>query len=212
MIPQPSPILTPSLPTFRCFTGVKRIDVEESWEQLRARIEQTPSTAMVRGMFLSELLRSAPSSGVQGRRYIPFSFYPVREYMELIVRVAQTRREKDTPATAVMRTGSGVYALFAASLAGTAIFSIARDFKRVVELSPKAYSVTLQSSTVEVVKVEQQTATVRLRGVWPYPDIFHAGIWLGAMEAFRVDGEIAVTRHSLSEVTLDLSWSGNSPG
>jgi uncharacterized protein (TIGR02265 family) len=209
MIPRPSPTLKP---TFRCFTGIKRIDAEDGWEQLRARIEQTPSSAMVRGMFLSELLRSAPASGVQAsRRYIPFSFYPVREYMELILRVAQTRRDKDSPATAVMRTGSGVYALFAASLAGTAIFSIARDFKRVVELSPKAYSVTLQSSAVEIVKAEPQAASVRLRGVWPYPDIFHVGIWLGAMEAFRVDGEIVVTRHSLSEVAFDLSWSG-APG
>jgi uncharacterized protein (TIGR02265 family) len=207
MISRPLAPLRLAPQTFRCFTGIRRLDAGDSWEQLRERIAQTPSDAMVRGMFLSELLRSAPGSGVESRRYIPFTFYPVREYMDLILRVAQGGSQKLSPATAVMRVGFGVYSLFAASLAGTAIFSIAREFQRVVELSPRAYVVTLKSSTVEVVKAEQGAAIVRLSGVWPYPDIFHAGIWLGAMEAFHADGEIAVTRYSLSEVELDMRWS-----
>lgn len=201
----------PSLPApaskLRCFTGVKLLDAEDSWEDLEARIAQAPTSAMVRGMFISELLKSVPTAGVEARRYIPFTLYPVREYMELILRVSRPRAAKLSPATAVMRAGCSVYTTFASSLAGTAIFSFARDFKRVVELSPKAYSVTLSPSSVEVLKLEAQAATVRLRGVWPYPDLFHAGIWLGAMETFGVDGEIEVIRHASSEAELSMKWS-----
>lgn len=192
---------------FRCFTNVKRHESTDSWDDLRARILQTPPSATVRGMFLSELLKSAPTAGIEVKRYIPFTLYPVREYMELILRVAQPRAGSLSPATAVMRAGCSVYATFAASLAGTAIFSIARDFRRVVELSPKAYSVTLKPSSVEILQLEPRLATVRLHGVWPYPDMFHVGIWLGAMDAFGVDGEIAVTPLSISEVELQMSWS-----
>lgn len=206
MAARPLTLAAPA-PKFRCFTNVKRHDSDESWEDLRARIAQTPLSATVRGMFFSELLKSSPTAGIETKRYIPFTLYPVRDYMELILRVAQPRAAKLSPTTAVMRAGCSVYATFAASLAGTAIFSIARDFRRVVELSPNAYSVTLKPSSVEVAKLEPRAATVRLRGVWPFPDIFHVGIWLGAMEAFGVDGEIEAMRTSLSDVELQMSWS-----
>jgi uncharacterized protein (TIGR02265 family) len=196
--------------TYRCFSKVKRIEAEDSWDELRARIGLTPGDAMVRGMFFSELLRSAPGVKVESRRYVPFSLYPVREYMALILQVAAARPEKLSPATQVLRTGCGVYSHFASSLAGTAIFSIARDFKRVVELAPKAYGVTLKPSQIEVAKLADGEALVCLRKVWPFPDIFHAGIWLGAIETFGGEGEIEVTRRSLSDADFLIRWSEGS--
>jgi uncharacterized protein (TIGR02265 family) len=192
---------------FRCATDAKRIDAPDNWEQLRARIAATPLSAQVRGMFLSELLRSAPEANVEGRRYVAFGLYPVREYMELILRVAQVRPDKSPPATAVLRTGLGVYELFANSLIGTAIFAIAGNFRRVVEGASKAYAVSLPSSQVEVIELSSSTGRVRLRQVWPYPDVFQAGIWLGAMEKMGATGEIEVTRHAFGEVEFDMRWS-----
>lgn len=179
----------------------------ESWEQLRARIATTPSDAQVRGMFLSELLRSAPQTTAESRRYVAFGLYPVREYMELILRVAQARADKAPPATAVLRTALGVYELFAKSLIGTAIFAIAGNFRRVVEGAAKAYTVSLPHSQIEVLELASGAARVRLRNVWPYPDIFQAGIWLGAMEKMGANGEIEVTRHSLGEAEFEMRWS-----
>lgn len=202
-----SPNPAPAPPRFHCTTEFKRIAAPDSWEQLRARIEQTPSSAQVRGMFLSELLRSAPGVHAESRRYVAFGLYPVREYMDLILRVAHARTDKSPPSTAVMRTGLGVYELFANSLVGTAIFSIARNFRRVVEGAPKAYAVSLPSSQVEVLHVEAGAARVRLREVWPFPDIFQAGIWLGAMEKMGAAGEIDVTRNSLGDALFDMRWS-----
>lgn len=192
----------------RCTTREKRLDAPESWAELRARIVETPSSAQARGMFLSELVRSAPAAAPEGRRYVAFGLYPVREYMELILRVAQARKDKSPPATAVLRTGLGVYELFANSLVGTAIFSIARDFRRVVEVAPKGYAVSLPDSRVEVLRLESGAALVRLAHVWPFPDIFQAGIWLGAMEKMGAEGEIEITRHSASDVEFDIRWSG----
>lgn len=191
---------------FRCSTETKRIETPDSWEQLRARIAATPADAQVRGMFFSGLLRSAPEANVGGRRYVAFGLYPVREYMELILRVAQAQANKAPAATAVLRTALGVYELFASSLIGTAIFAIAGNFGRIVEGAHKAYAVSLPSSQVEVLALASGAARVRLRHVWPFPDIFQAGIWLGAMEKMGARGEIEVTPHSLDEAEFEMRW------
>jgi uncharacterized protein (TIGR02265 family) len=194
--------------TLRCFSQVKRLDSAETWETLRARIDETPPDTMIRGMFFRTLMKSAPN--VASARYVPFSLYPVREYMELVLQTARSRWPEENPATAVLRAGGGVYSLFASSLAGSVIFSVADvDFRRVVELSPKAYGVTLRPGEIEVLSVADNEAVLRMRNVWPFPDIFHAGIWLGAMDSFNVTGEIEITRQSLCDVDYKLTWNRN---
>jgi uncharacterized protein (TIGR02265 family) len=187
----------------------RSIDAADDWVDLAGRIESVPEDAKIRGMFLSEALRLAPRLVKSNIRthYIPFSLYPVREYMRLLLRIARARYHSRPAASALLELGFGVYSQFAASMAGTAIFAMAQlDFKRVCELSPKAYSVTLKPGRTEVVHAALNDSVVKLREVWVYPDIFHAGIWLGAMEACGVTGSIEVIRHSLSDVDFHMKW------
>jgi uncharacterized protein (TIGR02265 family) len=100
-----------------------------------------------------------------------------------------------------------VYTTFASSLAGMAIFGIAQlDLRRAIELSPRAYEVTLRPGRVDVLHAGPREARVQLRGVWALPDIFHAGIWLGGMDACKASGSISITRHSLCDVDFNVSW------
>ncbi len=189
-------------------TDDRAITSSEDWDSLESRIEATPPTAMIRGMFLREVLRLAgPRAAASEARYVPFSLYPVRDYMSLLLRTAKARHPGHPAPRALLELGLGVYQLFASSIAGTAIFSVANvDFKSVCELSPKAYTVTLKPGRARAVDVSHGKATIELRDVWVFPEIFHTGIWLGAMDATRTRGRIEVTRHSLCDVDLHLTW------
>lgn len=183
------------------------LDVNDSWDDLAARIEDVPRHAEIRGMFLSEVLRLEPSLQSPRARYIPFSMYPVHEYMELLLTAAQTREPNKSPGGALLALGLGVYSLFASSLTGLAIFSIAQNnFARVSELSSKAYGITLKPGRATAVSVEPNEALIQLRDVWVFPDIFHCGIWLGAMQASNARGTIDVIRHSLCDVDFRVRW------
>jgi uncharacterized protein (TIGR02265 family) len=185
-------------------TASRDIDCHDAWAELEERIELVPEAAEIRGMFLRELVHSAGLT--VSRMYIPFSLYSVREYMALILRAARASHPQALPADAVLRTGWDVYSVFSKSLAGSAVFAMAGDFRRAVELAPKAYNLTLKPGTIDVRSLTSNSAYVEIRKVWAFPDIFHAGIWLGGMEAFGVSGEIAVTRRSSCDVDFELSW------
>jgi len=124
-----------------------------------------------------------------------------------LLRIAAARSPSKSAATALLELGYGVYSQFASSIAGTAIFAMAQlDFRRVCELSPKAYGVTLKPGGTEVVHAGPNDAVVRLVQVWAYPDVFHTGIWLGAMEACGASGTIEVKRRLPSSVELHMHW------
>jgi uncharacterized protein (TIGR02265 family) len=183
------------------------IDAPDSWDELGARIELTPKDAMIRGMFLREVARIAKRPIKPEPRYIPFSLYPVREYQELILRTAHMNHPDATPATAILRVGLHVYSLFASSLAGMAIFSVANiDFRTVCDFAPKAYSVTLKPGQMKASHAGPGETLIELRNVWPFPDIFHAGIWLGGMHATRVKGTLEIQRHSFCAADLRARW------
>lgn len=182
-------------------------DATEDWDDLAARIAATPAHHTVRGMFLSEVQRLAPRALSSKARYVAFSLYPVREYMRLLLETAQMRYPSKSPATALLELGSGVYSLFASSLAGTAIFAVVgQDFKRGCELASRAYSVTLKPGIAKARRIAESESAIELRDVWAFPDIFHAGIWLGGLEACNLRGSIDVTRRSLCDVDFEIRW------
>lgn len=195
--------MPPAQVSYEITSDRAKIAASDSWDELKARIAFTPEHATVRGMFLSEVNRAVPVMRQRHGRYIPFKNYPMREYQELLLEAAQEKFRRDSPANALLQLGLDVYPLFAGSVIGTAIFSVANyDFQRVAELSPKAYATSLEPGRVEVTHSAPGEVHCKLRDVWPFPDIFHAGIWLGAMRVCKVHGAVKVTRLSLCDVDL----------
>jgi uncharacterized protein (TIGR02265 family) len=184
-----------------------KVDHPETWEDLEARIAKVPPDAKVRGMFLSEVHRLVPRLNATRPRYIPFTMYPVREYMGLLLRATRARHPSKPPASALLELGFGVYSLFAESLAGTAIMAATNsDFARVCQAGPKAYGITLSPGSINVVHVGANEAMLQLRDIWVFPEVFHTGIWLGAMMSCKVRGTIEVTRWSPCDVDYHMHW------
>ena len=188
-------------------TELRDVPLTDTWDDFSERVEAAPSWAEIRGMFLREILRLEPRVRTPHPDYVAFSLYPVREYMQLLLDAARMKYPDKKPADALLELGLGVYALFARSLSGIAIFSVAgSNFTRICELSSKAYSVTLKPGDAKLAKSEPGYALVQLRDVWPFPECFHCGIWMGAMQACKVQGSIEVTRLSPSDVNLAITW------
>jgi uncharacterized protein (TIGR02265 family) len=198
---------TKAYPRLYTSSESRKIDSTARWEDLAARIDLTPPDAKIRGMFLREAIRLGGRAAANERNYVPFSLYPVRDYMALLLRIAIAKSPSKSAANALLDLGLGVYPLFASSMTGVAIFAVAHvDFRRVCELCPKAYNVTLKPASATTVHATNSEAIVQLRKVWIFPEIFHAGIWIGAMHTTKVKGSIEITQHSPCDVDLHMRW------
>ena len=181
------------------------ISSDATWQSLEAQVARVPADAMIRGLFMRDALRSLASP--PSRRYLPFGRYPLTEYLPLLLQAARESHPDDSPANALMKIGLTVFPVFASSLAGSAIFSVAGDdFISAVRLAPRAYSVTLDPGSIAVDELGPEEVLLRLRDVWVFPEVFHAGVWLGAMDYYQVHGTIDIERHSPCEVDFHLRW------
>ena len=87
-----------------------------------ARIGEAPEVGLVRGMFFGDLQRLVPPhrSPMQ-RRYLPFSMYPLREFMQLLLTTARDQYPAHAPDDALCALGRRGYGVFAASMAGMSL-------------------------------------------------------------------------------------------
>lgn len=182
------------------------IDATDDWESLAARIASIPEGAQVRGMFFRDLLRVVPPLRMD-RRYLPFSNYPMRDYVAMILSAARAAHPTLPAASAVFKVGLGVYSVFASSLIGSAIFSVAEhDYRRALELAPKAYALSMSPVEFTIPELKPGYAQVQLRSLWVFPDLYQSGVLLGAMKVSGVEGTARVTRHSPCDVDIELRW------
>jgi uncharacterized protein (TIGR02265 family) len=175
-----------------------------------SRLAAVPADAMVRGMFLQLLLEGMSAEAavsVRGRRYVSFKNYPMRDYVELLALSCSKSPRGVGHGECVRRLGRAVYPTYAATVTGTAIFAAAgRNFRRMLELCPLAYRVSTPTALVTIINIEDGRARLALRRMWNLPDLHQVGIFEGAMEVCGAIGSIAVERHSLCDVDLEVRW------
>jgi hypothetical protein len=96
----------------------------------------------------------------------------------------------------------------AESVVGKVLFSVAgRNFGTALELTEKAYKVSLDPGLARLVELKEKTAKLEMRDIWNFADCYQAGVMEGAMVAYRVKGEVRVERLGRPcDVDLYLSW------
>jgi uncharacterized protein (TIGR02265 family) len=185
---------------------------DPDWTQpvdFAARIAAIPATSLVRGMFLQLLVDAVDPTHMAKRpvrRYSAFKNYPLREYVELLSFASEHMRKK-MPAESVRRLGWRVYPNYAKTITGTAIFAVAGyDFRRIIELSPTAYQVSLEPSEVHIRTIEPHYAVVELRNMYNVPEFHQVGIWEGAMKTCSVEGHIKTEVLDYGAVNFEIRW------
>ncbi len=178
----------------------------DRWQEYEARIFEAPENGTVRGMFFTEILRLAP--GVRAshrRRYLPFSKYPLRDYMQLLVDAGRSAFPSHAPEEGLRELGRTAFPIFTSSMAGIALFGgVGTNYERVLELIPKAYPLTIEPCRVELVSRVDNEAVFKLRDLWTYPESYQVGVWLGGLQVLGLDGTIDVIRHSWCSVDFHV--------
>jgi uncharacterized protein (TIGR02265 family) len=175
-----------------------------------ARLAAIPPSSVVRGMFL-QLLQQSIGAEVAGelrdRRYVAFKNYPMREYVELLAACCADRNLRVPPGQRIRQLGRAVYPAYARTITGTAIFAVAgHNYRRVLELSPTAYRVSVESAKVSVRSITEGHAIVELRELWNLPDLHQVGIFEGAMLVCNARGTIRVEPIDFGSANLEITW------
>lgn len=181
---------------------------QDPWKEYAARIADAPESGTVRGLYFAEILRLAPMlRSMHQQRYVAFSKYPLRDFMQLLIDAGRTVHASKTPEQALYTLGLTTYSTFASSISGMALLSsIGIDIERVLDLVSRAYPLALEPSRVELVSRGIGEAVVQLRDVWTFPESYHVGVWLGGMDILGLTGEVDVIRHNWSSVDFHLKW------
>ena len=177
-----------------------------------AAIAAMPESATISGMFLAPLLAEAKRRGVAlpsaRERYVPFTFYPLREHSRLLVETCE-RFHADRPLRqALRRLGRGAPQALVASTLGRVVLGSVQGVHAVVEAMAKAYPLNARPSRVEVLPVGEGKAVVRLEEVHYFLDSHHVGAFEGVLRYAGVEGHVRIAPRGRAAADLLLEWEG----
>lgn len=191
-----------------------RVFVEPNWKapiHWEERIDAIPATANARGMFfqfLIDALGPRVALQIEAPTYIAFKSYPLREYVSLLARGSRVAFPSLASSEAVRRLGRLVYPNYAKTITGTAVFAVAgRNFRRIVELCPRAYEIGMTPGKVKIVSCEEGRAVVQLQDIWNVPEFHQVGVWEGGMDVCNVKGLIKTRVRNHGTCDFEVTWS-----
>jgi uncharacterized protein (TIGR02265 family) len=179
-------------------------------EDIEARIRGIPVDATAKGMFLQAVVDVAKAVGVidlTRKDYTRFKDYSIREFVDLAVSVVPRAFPGVPFKEGLRRLGQRTFPMFANTLIGTAIFSIAaRSYTQALHLVPRAYSVSMKPGSATIAYEEPGRAIIEIRNVWSFPDSYQIGVFEGAMDPLGATGEIKVRNVSACNADLLITW------
>lgn len=191
----------------------RRVSAEirtSSWHEplpWREMIAAVPADACTRGVFFNYIANELARAGHQEKTRTIFRHYPLVELMELEVRAATLLYPKQPLREGLRRLGRGLYGSLLSTTPGRVIVSIAGlDFRKLLTLASKAYSLSLTHGSCELSDLKEDSARYVLTDVHNFPDCTQVGIIEGAMEAYEVEGSIHVNAKTWTSADLLLSW------
>lgn len=159
----------------------------------------------MRGLFFSEIYRQVPTLEPPQTRYLPFSKYPVRSFMLLLIEAGRLAYPARAPDDSLRLLGSSIYDAFASSLAGLSMLSGA-DHDRALDMAPEAYRLSMDPAEVRVASRSPEGAVIEMRNVWVFPESFQLGTLQGALRTLGLQAAIDVIRHSHASADFHIRW------
>lgn len=187
--------------------------VEPPWAaplDIAAALRGVPETAQVTGMFLEPLVERARSKGFNlpssRPRYVPYSFYPLREHAHLLVE-ACVRFYPDLPMReALRRLGRGAPHALVTSFVGKVVLGSAVGVEQAISAMVKAYPLNLRPGRAELLSMTERDAVVRLTDIYYFLDSHHVGAFEGVLSFVGKTGSVRICQYSESSADLLCSW------
>ena len=195
-------------------------DLAESVD-LAAHLRLLRPDATVRGMYIQDVRKRLAARlpgqdidarvGLPVRRYLPFNTYPYADYLRLCAGAVPFLWPDHPPAEGLRLLGEGAYDTFLSSQIGAVLLGVfGRSFPTVARAAGKAWGVSLNFGTVEVVDVGPGQMRFEMREMPAFLGTLQRGVILGAMKATGVvGGTVEPQMHSLSSATMDVRWNGS---
>ncbi|MDD9945984.1 MAG: DUF2378 family protein [Myxococcales bacterium] len=178
--------------------------------QYLARIDDTPASHTVKGMYVSGLIATmkAASVGYPEERVHAFKDYPMRDFMGLVLEAGATLYPQKRLGDALHALGCQAIPTFAESISGGVIMATAgRSWKMALTLISRGYEISLKPGKATVAVMEADRAVVQLRNVRNFGESYHVGVMTGLMHWCRLQGNVVPKVLSQSDTDLLISWS-----
>jgi uncharacterized protein (TIGR02265 family) len=173
--------------------------------------KRVPTTATIKGMFLSSLIDTLGSNRSQlpevRQKYVAFKDYPLVEQVKLVAAVAATLHPKLSLREAIRRVGHTVYPTFSTSLVGKVTFAaVGRDPAALLTAGTKAYKLSSNVGKAEIIKLEERFALLGMRDMYNFIDCYQVGILEGALSVIGLKPTVRIDLENLSSGIFELTW------
>jgi uncharacterized protein (TIGR02265 family) len=169
-----------------------------------------PATATIAGMFFLALAEGAERRQVKlelpRTRYLPFGFYPVREFAPLLVLAAGLFHPHSSLREGLRRIGTAGPAAFLGSTLGRVTLGASEGVHATVSAIAKTYAINTRPSRCAVTEAGERRIVVSLDDVFYFLDSHHVGVFEGTLEHAEVDGRVRLHRRTETSCDLLLAW------
>jgi uncharacterized protein (TIGR02265 family) len=181
-------------------------------------LKACPADESTQGTFLQYIrdevdkrIGGAPAKlfeGLPRERWLPFSKYPLRELMRLVVNAARILHPQQPISEGMRRIGWFAYPSFAATMAGRVVlFALGEKLEDVVRSVPKAYAICVPDAQVTLTLQTVRHFCLEFRGVHCFVDTYHRGVIEGAIWCHGFEPYVAVTVGSrISDADMVADW------
>lgn len=168
-----------------------------------------PESATISGMFYLALLEGSKRRGVnlafKEGRYLPFRFYSLRGFAELLVPASSLFHPGVSLREGLRRIGKAGPAALLKSTLGKVTLGAASGVSEVVAAFIKTYPINVKPSSCSIEQEEENSIRIRL-SVPHFLDCHHVGAFEGALEHAGVKGRVLIAKRGETSADLLLQW------
>lgn len=173
-------------------------------------IAAMPEDATIAGMFFVALMEGAQRRQLEltfaRSRYLPFGFYPIREFAQQLVAAAPLFYPGATLRQGLRLIGRVGPRAFLTSTLGKVTLGAAEGVHAAVTAVANTYAVNIKPSRCEVKQSSPRSMVISLDEVPHFLDCHHIGVFEGCLEHAGATGEVRIHARGERAADLWLSW------
>jgi uncharacterized protein (TIGR02265 family) len=139
-------------------------------------------------------------------RYLPFGFYPLQEYVKLLLDACALLYPTRPTRIGLRSMGRAGPAALLSSTLGRVLLGSVHGVHDILEAVLKTYPINVRPSHAAIVERSDRHAVVHLRDVHFFLDCHHVGVLEGTLRHAGVTGQVLIAATSATEAHFLCSW------
>jgi uncharacterized protein (TIGR02265 family) len=188
--------------------------LEPSWTaplDTASAIQALPAQTTLSGMFFEAVVAAARAANATlpsaQARYVPFRFYPLREFARLLVEAAPALYPDEPIRQALRLMGRAAPYNLLSSTVGKVVLGPAQGIHAILGTISQTYPINLRPSQAELLESGERFAVVRLTEVHYFLDCHHVGILEGTLRyAGQAHGSVRIRPMGRGAMDYLCTW------